>query len=136
MNDKIPIWLCIVFLIIIFILGGVGGYFATGIYNNRDRNDIDNVKIEEGRRIINSQREAIERLGSGATASTGIIIKQLQRFKQYEKIIANLEKDHLQAIENISESISDIQEASLSTNKAGNEIQEVINIMETIKNRE
>ena len=136
MNDKISIWLCIIFCTITFILGCIGGYITKNILYDRERTDNINREAEKGRRIINCQRETIKRLGEGIASSFNYYRFQQQGYRKLEKNYKELKEKQLQSIKKISDSIIDVEEAALFTDKSRNEIQQALHILEEIKNRE
>lgn len=129
MDVKIPIWVIIIVCVMCFILGTCGGYITREILpNNRNRNDIDIKEIEEGRRIINAQRNIIEQFGKEAREHTIIIGEQRQR-------IASLIDRQSEIEHKIREARTDTTRITELSEEAGNEIQQVINILETIRSR-
>lgn len=122
--QKILVAMCIVFL-----FGGIAGFVAgRAIYNHSDGTGSDQAALEESRRIIANQREALERLGRDSLESQRIIGEQQKRI---DSLIDGQSKTQ-ELVRGAIEDNSGVIELS---EDARSEIQSALGVLEKIESR-
>lgn len=117
----------IIYIIIVFVFM-CAGIIIGSLLDNNTGNGVDQATLEESRRIIASQREAIERLGRGAVSSLRIITDQSERIKNS----LERERKSQELIQGAIENYSGVIELS---EDARSEIQSAISILEKVEKR-
>lgn len=122
--QKILISMCVVFL-----LGGIVGFVVGGaIYNYSGGTGSDQSALEESRRVIAGQREALEILGNRTIESQRIIDNLRTELAEY------LERER-KAQESIQRTIENNSGAIELSEDARSEIQSAIDILEGVESR-